>query len=166
MSDTQLAGQVINERRSEQPKVRQVGREAALREIKELTAGQTDMQTSRETGVVWPETDRRAIGQVINKPRSEKPEVRQMGARGGPAQDQGAHGRAEDTDMQTNRETGVVWPETDRRAIGQVINKRRSEKPEVRQMGREAALREIKERMKKQKSHTDRQTDRRCVARD
>ena len=34
----------------------------------------------------------------------------------------------------------------------QVINKRRSEKPEVRQMGREAALREIKERMKKQKS--------------
>ena len=59
-----------------------------------------------------------------------------------------------------------MWPETDRRAIGQVINKRRSDKPEVRQMGREAALREIKERMKKQKSHTDRQTDRRCVARD
>ena len=47
-----------------------------------------------------------------------------------------------------------------------MINKRRSDKPEVRQMGREAALREIKERMKKQKSHTDRQTDRRYVARD
>lgn len=37
-------------------------------------------------------------------------------------------------------------------ACMQVINKRRSEKPEVRQLGREAALREIKERMKKTRS--------------
>ena len=37
-------------------------------------------------------------------------------------------------------------------SCSQVINKRRSEKPEVRQLGREAALREIKERMKKSRS--------------
>ncbi|KAK9798171.1 hypothetical protein WJX73_005881 [Symbiochloris irregularis] len=64
-----------------------------------------------------------------------------------------AHKKDQDTIVARKKRRAAT--RTQARAIGgaslEVINKRRAEKPEMRKASREAALREVKERMKKQR---------------